>query len=174
MRAGSARYRDVMDELSDADDLTRALWADLRVGLPGDMLRKVDSASMYHALEVRVPMLDPRVVELAFSLPGEVKTRGNQVKALLVDAHRDMLPPEVFTRAKMGFEMPIGEWLGDELAEMWGDLTTPDACRRAGIFDHDAVRNVYRNHCEGRRENAFLLWAILAIQWWARRTEALV
>ncbi|UCG33501.1 MAG: asparagine synthase (glutamine-hydrolyzing), partial [Phycisphaerales bacterium] len=99
------------DLLDPNDPMNEILLADLLVGLPGDMLHKVDLASMRYGLEVRVPMLDPAVVTFAAALPSSHKLADGRRKRILTDAYRDLLPAEILDRPKMGFELPVGEWL---------------------------------------------------------------
>ena len=148
------------------DPLNRILRVDLLVGLPGDMLHKVDLASMRHSLEVRVPLLDYRVVEYVTALPSSYKLAGKQTKRLLRDAYRDVLPADVLARPKMGFELPIGEFLRAELRDMFHDTVTKDTLESIGPFNHAAVKRLYDDHLHHRAEHADLLYALLALCWW--------
>ena len=161
----------------DDDPVNAMLACDVALGLPGDMLVKVDRTSMAHALETRTPYLDQRVVEWAFALPGSRKLaldRGRPVgKRILRTAFRDRLPAEVFNRPKRGFEMPVAAMLtGDRLAA----ATDRAALSRQGIFDPDQVEDWRRELAAGRRDTSWQLWTVLAFQEWARlhrRPEAL-
>src|SRR5438552_12546251 len=102
--------------------INRMLYADCRLGLPGDMLAKVDMASMANALEVRVPFLDHRVVEYAFRVPGCWKIGAMRGKRILRQVFRDVLPPEVVRRSKRGFEPPVGEWFRRDLRDLFRDV----------------------------------------------------
>src|SRR5439155_7637910 len=97
-------------------------YTETRLGLPGDMLATVDTASMANALEVRVPFLDHRVVEYAFRVPGRWKIGALRGKRILRHAFRDVLPPEVVHRGKRGFEPPVGECFLRELRELFSDV----------------------------------------------------
>ncbi len=98
-----------------ADPLHRALFADLKLYLPGDLLTLTDRMSMAHSLEVRVPFLDHRLLEYAATIPPELKLRGMERKHILKRAVRDLLPPEILNRRKMGFSVPLTVWFRGEL-----------------------------------------------------------
>mgnify|MGYP000122185549 CR=1 FL=1 len=161
---------DIAPDLAPADELTPLLLADLAFSLPADMLAKVDTASMLHALEVRVPMLDPAVVEFAANLPIEYKIdrpRSNAQKRILRDAYRDVLPAEVLTRSKMGFEVPIGEFLRNEMRDVYADVVRDDVLDGLGLRA-DAAREMWNDHQARRHERADVLYALLALCWWRR------
>jgi len=146
-------------------DLDRILLADLAIGLPADMLFKVDTASMYHSLEVRVPLLNADLVNFVTGLPIDYKIVGTNGKRILRDAFRDVLPEAILNRSKMGFEVPIGEFLRNELKEMYHDVVTPSALKDLNINPQTADR-LYNNHLQRRAERADLLWALLVLCWW--------
>jgi asparagine synthase (glutamine-hydrolysing) len=162
------------------DSVNAMLACDVALGLPGDMLVKVDRTSMAHALETRTPYLDQRVVEWAFAMPGGQKlanVRGKPVgKRVLREAFRDRLPAEVFSRPKRGFEMPVNAVLEGPAAERLRAATDPAALRRQGLFDCDLVHGWRDDLASGRRDTSWQLWTLLAFQEWARlhhRPEAL-
>ena len=152
------------------DPVTRATVADLLTYLPGDLLAKVDQASMAHSLEARSPFLDHRVVEFALSLPvgDKLRLRGGRSKVVLKDAFADLLPPAIRTRPKMGFGVPLDRWfrgpLRDPLAEV---LLDPRTIAR-NLFRPDAVRTLIDDHHAGRRDHAYRLWALLMLELWFR------
>ncbi|MCA9751617.1 MAG: asparagine synthase (glutamine-hydrolyzing) [Gemmatimonadetes bacterium] len=151
------------------DSLNRTLFTDLRLALPTDMLRKVDTASMLNSLEVRVPFLDHRVVEFALRLPGEWKMRGTERKLVLREAVRDLLPPSVRRRPKAGFEVPFGEWLKTSLADVFWDTVSGDGDIP---LDPTTIRRWYDEHRSGKAERAKVLWAVFTLRWWERRRAA--
>ncbi|MBI4579249.1 MAG: asparagine synthase (glutamine-hydrolyzing) [Planctomycetes bacterium] len=155
------------EDVSHLDPLQRILLADLAVGLPGDMLFKVDTASMYHSLEVRVPLLSTDVVQFVSGLPLEYKIRGTTGKRILRDAFRGVLPDAVFRRRKMGFEVPVGEFLRRELRDMYASTVTPEALADLGI-DAEAAAQAYDDHLHRRCDRTELLWALLVLCWWKR------
>ena len=127
------------------------------------LLRDTDAMSMAHSVEVRVPYLDDPLVEWVLSLPGELKTGG---KGLLVEATRDLLPPEIFARRKQGFALPLGRWLASELRdEVAATLRRPPEVL-AGVLNVDAVAGVWRAFLrDGRRWHR--PWALYALCCWA-------
>ncbi|MCK5488673.1 MAG: asparagine synthase (glutamine-hydrolyzing) [Gemmatimonadetes bacterium] len=136
--------------------------------LPGDVLTKVDRASMSVGLEVRAPFLDRGVVELAFSLPDEYHMRGLTGKRLLRDAMADALPIRVLRRPKKGFGIPVGRWLNGPLKELAWDLLGDEALRRAGLFRHQEVHRRLKEHHDGIRDHRKPLWTLLMFELWRR------
>jgi asparagine synthase (glutamine-hydrolysing) len=164
---------------NDADPINAMLSCDVAFELPGDMLTKVDRASMSNALETRTPFLDQRVVEWAFALPGSAKLalRGGRPvgKRILRSAFRDRLPAEVFSRPKRGFEMPVASMLKGPAADRLAAATDPAALKRQGIFDPAQIET-WRCELAAGRDTSWHLWTVLAFQEWARlhrRPEAL-
>ena len=153
------------------EPMQRILLTDLGLSLPADMLHKVDLASMAHGLEVRVPFLDPAVVEYATSLPVAYKLDGTNRKRVLIDAHRDLLPPGIADRPKMGFEVPIGEFLRRELRDMFHDVVDRRTIDSFGWLDYDGIHELYHAHCRRQDDYADLLYALLVLCWWRRRTR---
>lgn len=163
--------RAVSELVIDSTGLTpldRILLADLAVGLPADMLHKVDTASMLHNLEVRVPLLSLDVVNFAASLPIEYKMQGSLGKRILRDAFRDILPEPILHRAKMGFEVPVGEFLRDELSEMFHDTVTPQALQSLELDPAVAAR-MHDEHARRRADHSEILWALLVLCHWQQR-----
>ncbi len=153
------------------DRVTRAMVADILTYLPGDLLVKVDLASMAHGLECRGPFLDHRVVELAAAMPvgRKLGLRSGRSKVVLRQAFADLLPPPIRARSKMGFGVPIGRWFRDELKdELRGVLLDP-ICLGRGLFRPEAIRKLIDEHVEGKREHSFRLWALLVLELWFRR-----
>ncbi len=165
-------YRDAPTRLgADAAALTpldRILLADLAIGLPADMLHKVDTVSMLHSLEVRVPLLSVDVVNFAATLPIEYKLHGPLGKRILRDAFADVLPGPILNRKKMGFEVPVGEFLRSELAPLYKDLVTRKSLQGFGIR-HEAAERLYEAHCRRRADHTEILWALLVLCYWERQ-----
>ena len=153
------------------DALNRVFAYDLRRGLPSDMLHKVDLASMYHSLEVRVPFLDHEVVEFAESCPSQFKIYRGMRKRLLADAYRGILPDCILDRSKMGFEVPIGEFLRKDMRDLFLSTVTRERIESLELLDYDGVIRVYEDHCAKRAEHADLLFALLSLCWWRKRNR---
>jgi asparagine synthase (glutamine-hydrolysing) len=147
-------------------DFDEMMYIDSLRYLPDDILVKVDRASMAVSLEVRVPMLDHRVVEFAWRVPSTMKVRGRQGKWLLKQLLQKFLPVSMIERPKMGFGVPVGQWLRGPLREWGEDLISEDRLRREGFLDPDAVRRLWRRHLRNDRGENDALWQILAFQSW--------
>lgn len=147
--------------------LGEILLADLGMGLPDDMLFKVDVASMFHSLEVRVPLLSQGLVDFVTGLPIEYKIAAGQGKRILRDAFRGIVPDEIVARKKMGFEVPVGEFLRNELRGMYHDVVSAEALQGFGI-DPAAAGRVYQAHAARREDYTELLWSMLVLCWWKR------
>ncbi len=151
------------------DPLNRMLATGLYDSLPGDMLFKVDRMSMAHSLEVRVPLLDHRVVEFAFALPGRLKMPRGVPKALLRTACRDLLPPGHAERPKAGFEVPIGRLLRDGLAPVVARSLDGKRIREQRILDSAAVGEILAIHRRGKTDSDWMVWNLLVLQSWIDR-----
>ncbi len=152
-------------------DFNRMLLTDMQLVLPGDMLRKVDSMSMAHGLEVRTPFLDYRVVNFAFSLPASYKIDGSMKKRIVQDAFRTMLPPLLYNRPKQGFEVPLLRWLQNDLYPLLtNDLLQPDFLRHQGLFDLNAIGGLLRQlKSANPADSAATVWALLVFQYWWKK-----
>ncbi|HEX5473155.1 MAG TPA: asparagine synthase (glutamine-hydrolyzing) [Vicinamibacterales bacterium] len=150
----------------------RAQYADLKIYLPNDVLVKVDRMSMQHGLEVRSPLLDHRLVELAFRLPQRLKRADRTGKHLLRQVARRRLPPAVLGMRKHGFSAPIGEWIAGEYAARFEDQVLGAGASTSGWIDQSIVRALFRQHRRGERNHAFALWAVWVLEAWARRQTA--
>ncbi|HWD58853.1 MAG TPA: asparagine synthase (glutamine-hydrolyzing) [Stellaceae bacterium] len=148
--------------------LAGANWADLHTYLPDDLMVKVDVASMAHGLETRSPLLDHVLLEWAAAIPAEERMAGGQTKALLKRAMEPYLPREVIYRKKMGFGMPIDEWLRGALKPLAHDTLLSQAARERGLFRPDYVVRLLDEHGSGRRNHHTRLWALLMLELWFR------
>jgi asparagine synthase (glutamine-hydrolysing) len=146
----------------------RARHLDAVTYLPGDILTKVDRASMSVSLEVRAPFLSPDVVEFAFSLPDGYHMRRLKGKRLLRDAVAGLLPTDVLTRPKKGFGIPVARWLNGPLRELTDDLLSADSLAGSGILNPAEVQRLLREHRSGTRDHRKPLWTLLVFELWRR------
>ncbi len=151
-----------------ADPLDALLAADVESYLPYDLLVKMDIATMANSLEARSPFLDHKVMEFCARLPSRYKRRGTTLKYLLKKVARGILPAENLNRRKMGFGVPVGEWMRGELrAEMESLLLSPGA-RTRRYLRPSAVRRLLQQHFEAKHDYAFQLWALFWLELWHR------
>ena len=151
-----------------ADPARRMMFADQRAYLPDDILVKTDRASMAASLELRVPLLDHRVVEFAWRLPDACRRDGATGKAVLRRLLYRHVPREIVDRPKQGFEIPVDDWLRGPLREWMLDLLDPAALRREGLIDAGAVGALVADQLAGRGRNGFALWPVLMFEAWRR------
>lgn len=140
--------------------------ADLQQYLPGDILTKVDRASMASSLETRVPLLDRNLVEFALGLPMHLKYREGEAKWVLRRVAERRLPRELLQRPKRGFGVPLEDWLRGPLKEWAADLLHSGDLETDGIFDPGYVRRIWKEHSTGKRRWHVQLWDILMFQSW--------
>ena len=166
--APAALYRRALEPAAAADPLHRALFADLKLYLPGDLLTLTDRMSMAHALEVRVPYLDHRLLEYAATIPPRLKLKGMERKYLLKRAVADLLPAAVLDRRKMGFSVPLTVWFRAELRSFVEDVLAESAVREVGVFHYPAVRRLLDEHFTLRANHDNQIWALLTFMLWHR------
>jgi asparagine synthase (glutamine-hydrolysing) len=144
----------------------RMMYLDTLNYLPDDILTKVDRASMGVSLEVRVPFLNHNVVEFAYRLPLSMKIRNGESKWILKQLLNKYIPRELSERPKMGFGVPIGEWLRGPLFEWAEELLDESRLKNEGIFYPSQIREKWDEHLSGRRNWQSYLWNILVFQLW--------
>jgi len=145
------------------DPAAAAAFADLETYLPNDILAKVDIASMANGLEVRCPFLDREVVDLALRMPTALR----RDKAVLREAFKDLLPASILTRGKMGFGVPLTEWLRGSLRPMLEDAMA--TLSKRGLLEAKELQKLTSEHLTGRADHRDRLWLLLVLELWARR-----
>ena len=154
---------------SFSDPLALAQYLDYKTYLPGDILTKVDRASMAHSLEVRTPFLDYEFVEWVASLPSDVKLRGAEGKHLLKRALEPVLPREVLYRTKMGFAVPLDMWFRGSLRNHLAETVRGSRLADSGIFDPAMLSRMVADHQSGRRDYSAALWSLLMFDGFLRK-----
>lgn len=149
------------------DLAARLMCRDMAGYLPGDILVKLDRASMAVSLEARCPLLDHRVIEFAWRLPTSLKIRDGKGKWLLRRVLRRYLPEPLFERPKHGFNVPIGAWLKGPLRDWAEELLAKPRLRGEGFLDPERIHACWHEHSSGRRDRTYELWAILMVEAWA-------
>ena len=164
-------FRDHAAAAPTEHPLSLAQYLDFKTWLPGDILTKVDRASMAHSLEVRVPVLDHKMVEWASSLPPDLKLRHGEGKYVFKKALEPDLPPEVLYRAKMGFRVPLATWFRGPLrGRLQGALRT-GALAESGWFAADVLDRLVRQHVSGRSDHSATLWKLMMLDAFLRNAQ---
>jgi asparagine synthase (glutamine-hydrolysing) len=156
-------------ECPSSSAVQRAQYADLKIYMPNDPLVKVDRMSMANSLEIRCPLLDHRLIELAFQIPTDRKMPQGRPKALLRALAERRLPQPVLTLPKRGFTAPVGSWLAGPYADQFRDDVLQPSSRSRDIVDRDRVARLFDEHRSGRADHAFALWAVWMLERWARQ-----
>ena len=161
----------VLQYIHEDGPLNEILLADTQMVLPNDMLTKVDLMSMANSLEVRVPFLDYTVVNFAFSLPEEFKLNQGVTKRIVKESFKEDLPPELFTRPKSGFEVPLLKWLRTGLQSMiHDDLLEDGFIESQGIFNLQAIRALKQQlHSSNPGEVHARIWGLIVFQYWYKK-----
>lgn len=149
--------------------LDRLLDADTHTYLPDDLLVKVDIASMANSLEARSPFLDYRLMEFVARLPVRYKLKRRSKKYILKRAVRDLLPYKNIYRRKMGFGLPVGLWLRNEMKDFLSDTLLSNTSLGRGYFNPEALKGMVKSHIAGRKDYSFNLWALLMLELWHRQ-----
>lgn len=157
-----------LDELMQKmdDSASWMMMADVLTYLPGDILTKLDRASMGSSLEARAPFLDPDVFELAWMLPPQMKILGKKGKIALRNVLYKYVPEQLIERLKMGFGIPVGDWLLGPLKEWAEELLSENLIQEQGFLNVQVVKGYWEEHCSRRRDRTHEIWNILMFQSW--------
>jgi len=163
---------DLYERCDASDELGRALYVDIKTYLPEDILALSDRLSMWHSLEVRVPLVDHPLVELSARLPSRYKLDWRRKKILLKRIAARHLPAEVVNHRKQGFESPMAAWLRADLSAYARDILGRDRLGKTGLFDAGYVSAKLEEHLAGRQKNNKLLFSLILFQEWYERHVA--
>jgi len=169
MKLPLGRFEETFLETQGWPVLSRLMRVDLKTYLPDAMLTKVDRASMANSLEVRVPLLDHRVVEFSSRLPESLKYRNGSGKYLLKKLLEQYVPMTLFERPKMGFGVPIDLWFRKDLRTHLLDYLSSERLKRDGMFNHVLVEQKIKEHLAGEKNHQYRLWSILMWEMWRER-----
>jgi asparagine synthase (glutamine-hydrolysing) len=167
----SARLAECFAKAGSDDPLSQAQYTDLKTYLPGDILTKVDRASMACSLEVRVPLLDHRIVEWAASLPPRYRLNGGTGKYIFKKALEPYVSSDILYRSKQGFVMPIARWFRGPLYQRLHDALTDSSLADTGVFDMGCVTDLLEQHRSGLRDHAAVLWTLLCFSGFLQATH---
>jgi len=153
------------------DPLSAIQYADMKTYLPGDILTKVDRASMAHSLEVRVPLLDHPFVEWAGTLPSDLKLRGREGKYIFKKSLEPYVPWDVMYRPKMGFAVPLSSSFRGALRDRVRAAVAGDALADTGYFDPSRLRKIVDEHQSGAREHSAIIWSLMLFEAFLRQVH---
>jgi asparagine synthase (glutamine-hydrolysing) len=159
-------FTDPAQQLANDGSAHALMFLDLITYLPEDILTKVDRATMAVGLEARAPILDYRVIELAFRIPLDMKIRDGQQKWILKRLLRRYLPDELVYRPKKGFGAPVAQWLKGPLREWAGDLLSPARLAAQGHLEPGRIEHIWTDFLNGERKWHTHLWNVLMFQAW--------
>jgi asparagine synthase (glutamine-hydrolysing) len=160
--------RDPYEASTATTEIERLLDVDVNSYLPGDLLVKMDIATMAHSLEVRSPLLDHEFMEMVARLPAGAKLKGKTTKVAFKDALRGWLPDHILDRKKMGFGVPIGDWFRGALADLPGEILLDPRSLDRGYFRPEAVRAIIDRHRSGAEDTSNKIWSLLQLELWLR------
>ncbi len=160
------RSSSVFSSIHSMSDIEFMMALDFITYLPDDILVKVDRAAMGVSLETRVPFLDHNVIEFAWSLPLNIKIRNGQTKWPLKNILYQYVPKVLIERPKMGFGIPLDDWLKGPLREWVETLLSKERLIREGYFKAETIENIWRDHLSGKKNSAYLIWNIVMFQAW--------
>lgn len=158
-----------LSRISFSDILNRIQYVDLNTFLLDNLLEYTDKTSMAHGLEIRVPYLDHRIVELSFKIPQKYKIHGKKSKYILKESFKDLLPEEVLNSPKKGFCAPISIWINEHFDYYFDDLLTSDYVKKQGIINWDTIQLLRKQHKMKIRDNSMELFGIIMFDAWHRK-----
>jgi len=167
--APSSRYIEQLYEKAPSDSLeAKTFYTELFSYLPSNILEYSDKTSMAASLEVRVPFLDHRLVELSAQIPPALKLKGLTMKYVLKKSVKDLLPPRILKRRKRGFSAPVGYWLDSDKSTLIDEYLSKPIVEGRGYFDYHEVEKLINRHRSGRENLGLKLWSLIFFECWCR------
>jgi len=164
-----SRILPLLSQVAHMDDINKALYIDTQLLLSGNNLVKPDRTGMAVSIENRAPFLDYRLIELAFSMPGELKLKGGQTKYIYKKSVEKLIGKNLTYRRKQMFTVPIGDWFKSTLKELCIELLLSERTRRRGFFNYDFVEKLFNEHIDNLKNNTREIRALMAFELWCRR-----
>ncbi len=159
---------DCFDEVIEDDQIQRESYFDFKTYLPDDILVKVDRMTMAHSLEARAPLLDYRLVELAFSMSSDLKIKNGITKYVLKESVRNIVPESVLTKKKQGFAVPLQGWFSNDLDGFVKDILLDQRSLQREHINPKMIRRIIELHSLGRRNYSTWLWKLMVLELWQR------
>lgn len=156
------------DSIEAEDAVDRMMGVDMATYLPGDLLVKMDIATMAHSVEARSPFLDQELIRFAASLPVDCKLKGSNGKAILRAALRGLLPDQTLDRPKMGFGVPLRNWLRGSVSTLAGDVLLDPAAHTRAYLRSQAVERLIADHQAGTTDQSMRIWVLMMLELWHR------
>ncbi len=167
-----AIYQRYYEQLPAAvDPINRVSYLDLKVHLGDVLMRDVDVMSMAFSLETRIPLIDHKLVEFVATLPPALKLKDGKKKYIFIEAVKDLLPPEVLTRRKLGFAFPFPIWLKNELRPLVDFVLSKEVIERRGLFDFDSVNRLKQDFYSGKNLRYRKIWGLVILELWLRLVQ---
>jgi asparagine synthase (glutamine-hydrolysing) len=155
-------------EAHGVDLLDQLLAVDSSVYLPGDLLAKIDVATMAYSLEARSPFLDHELMQLAATIPASLKVRGSEKKWILREALRPWLPGDILDRPKQGFVVPLSSWLRTDLRSWAREILLDDSTQARGYFAPGSMEALLDRHANGSDAEDKRIWGLVMLELWHR------
>ena len=159
-------FREISGHAKSSDNLEHLLYLDAKTYLPGDILTKVDRMSMAVSLEARAPFLDHELIEFVARIPTSLKLRNRETKYILKRALQGIVPDAILNRSKMGFGLPVQDWINRELRNRIRETLTSQRARQRGYFDANYINLLLEEHERKRRDHSASLWTLFMLELW--------
>lgn len=168
-------YKEIVDEHNSffnnryvGDSINQMCYTDINMFMAGLNLTYTDRSSMAASVEVRVPFIDKKIIELAMKIPGSLKYRNKESKYILKKVAEKYLPKQIIYRPKASFGAPIRSWISNDLSEMVGDLLSTKQIKERGLLDNSVVQKMINDDRKGKHDYAYQIYQLLTIELWFR------